>query len=144
MARKKQSRKSGSKKKSAPRRRSKQQQSSSVKKNPLSRYNRLLGLRLEQEQREHADLLRTLEREIRNVKTKKGKQELKQLVSELKRTSPTKQTVRTSEEMKRIMRDLKTKSNAATGRKARALEELGLRDRSWTMAVGDSPKAPGK
>lgn len=49
-----------------------------------------------------------------------------------------KREIRESGEMKNIIHDLRTKSNAARGRKARALVQLGLRDESWNWAVGET------
>jgi hypothetical protein len=48
--------------------------------------------------------------------------------------------VRESKEMKDILRGLRSKDNSARGAKARALVQLGLRDESWTWAVGETPR----
>ena len=47
--------------------------------------------------------------------------------------------VRSSPEMKKIIKDLRVKDNSADGVKSRALQELGLRDKTWNFAVGDTP-----
>jgi hypothetical protein len=52
----------------------------------------------------------------------------------------TKGEIRKSPEMRELIRDLRTRNTAATGRKARALVQLGLRDETWTFAVGETPK----
>jgi hypothetical protein len=48
--------------------------------------------------------------------------------------------IRKDPEFKKLVNDLKSKSRAAKGPKARALVKLGLRDSTWTFAVGDTPK----
>lgn len=49
-----------------------------------------------------------------------------------------KRAIMASSEMQQLIRDLRTKDKSASGRKARALVQLGLRDVSWTHAVGET------
>lgn len=49
-------------------------------------------------------------------------------------------TIQRDPEFRKIISDLRSKSNAARGAKARALTKLGLRDSTWTFAVGETPK----
>lgn len=48
--------------------------------------------------------------------------------------------IRESKEMKGILSGLRSKDNSARGKKARALVQLGLRDASWSWAVGETPR----
>lgn len=48
------------------------------------------------------------------------------------------QRVAESSEYKRILKDLRSRSKSATGRKAKALEELGRREPWFNFAVGET------
>jgi len=128
------------------------------RKNGKEKYlNKLLDVRLKQEAAEFRDLSAAMQRELKHLPALKrpGKDASKRAVKAYEKAKaeqaafkketnallgakPTRETVANSTEWKRLMSDLKSKSKSARGRKAKALVQLGMRDSSWSWAVGET------